>query len=219
MGIAVTGFIFSFKHWGIERFDWLFGLENFFLTTLAAAIAYFGHIAPQKIYALSCGYQAEFKTWWLGLVIALVLCFISAGSLTLVLAGNVGLIFMVRLRLGQFRYCYRHEDQAVAGLWGILGSLIIAMIFQIFNLAFPENLFFEEGVIISLIYAICSVFPLPQLDGLNIFAGWKIYYTLAIIAVLISTLLLLFGGWPGLVIGITAGLIFGGITLLWRSEI
>ena len=219
IGILVTGFIFSFKHWGIEEFDLVYGLKNLFLITVAAAISFFGHISCQKLYALSAGYKVEFKTWWAGIIIALVLGFISIGNFTLVLAGGVGLSFMVRQRLGQFRYGYSVAEQAVTGLWGILGSLIFAALFRIGNYFLPEVLFFEQGLMISLIFAICSVLPIPGLDGLNIFFGSRGMYLVSVVIVLLSTLLLLWGGGWGLLLGIILGLIAGGIAILWGSEI
>ena len=218
-GILITGFIFSFRLWGGETFDWAVGLRNFLLTTLAAAISFFGHISCQKLYALSAGYIAEFKTWWAGLLIALVLAFVSVGHLTLVLAGTVSLVFMVKQRLGQFRYGYSVEERAITGLWGILGSLIFAALFRIGNLFWPEAVFFERGLMISLIFAICSVLPLPWLEGLNIFFGSRGIYWVSVVVVLGATLLLLWGGVWGLVFGIVMGLVIGGIAILYGSEI
>ncbi len=218
-GILITGFIFSFRYWGVEEFDMLYGLKNLLITTLAAAVAYFGHISCQKLYAMTAGNVAEFKTWWAGLLIGVVLAFVSAGHLTLVLAGGAGLVLMVRQRLGQFRYGYSTEEQAVTGLWGMLGSLIFAALFRIGNLWLPESLFFERGIMISLIFAICSVLPLPWLDGLNTFFGARGIYFISVVVVIVAALLLLWGGVWGLVLGIVLGLIAGGVAILYGSEI
>jgi len=219
IGVLVTGFIFSFKDWGVEEFNLIYGLRSLLLTTIAAGISFFGHIAPQKIYALSAGYLAEFKTWWAGIIIALVLCFISLGNLTLVLAGGIWLSFMVRQRLGQFRYGYSMEEQAITGLWGILGSLIFAGLFRAGNYFLPEVLFFEKGLMISLVFAICSILPIPGLDGLNIFFGSRATYVVSLIMVVIATLLLLFGGGWGLLVSVVLGLIGGIAAILYGSEI
>jgi hypothetical protein len=218
-GILITGFIFSFRYWGMEEFDLSHGLKNLFLTIIAAGIGFFGHIAPQKLYALSCGYRIEFKTWWAGILIALVLAFISLGNFTLVLAGGAAISFVVRQRLGEFRYGYSMEEQAIVGLWGVLGSLIIAALFRVFSLFLPEVLFFERGMMISLIFAICSVLPLPKLEGLSIFFGSRGIYFISVAVVLIVTLLLLLGGGWGLLLGIILGLIAGGIAILYGSEL
>ena len=39
IGMIVFGFIFSFKYWGTQKFDWIYGLKNLVLITLAAGIS------------------------------------------------------------------------------------------------------------------------------------------------------------------------------------
>lgn len=219
VGVLVSGFVFSFRHWGGEQFELVEGLKNLVLMIIAAGLSFFGHIAPQKIYALSAGYQMEFKSWWAGIVVMLVLAFISAGNLTLILAGGATTSFMVRQRLGKFRYGYSQEEQAIIGLWGVLGSLIMAALFRIFDYFIPGVLFFEQGMMISLILAICSLLPIPWLEGLNIFFGARGIYFVAIIVVLVTALLLLWGGGIGLLVGIIGGLLAGGIAILYGSEV
>ena len=217
--VLVTGFIFSFRSWGTDSFDLAVGLGNLLLAVIAAAVSFFGHLAPQKVYALSTGYLVTFRVWYAGLIIALVLAFASAGNLTLVLVGGAAITFMVRQRLGQFRYGYSMEEQAMVGLWGILGSLITATIFRIFNFYFPSVLFFEQGLMISLIFAACSILPLPKMDGLLIFFGSRAIYFLGVVIIMVSALLLLWGGFWGLIIGIIAGLAAGAVAWLWGSEV
>ncbi len=219
LAVLITGFIFSFKDWGLEEFDLAYGLKSLLITIFAAAVSFLGHVGCQKLYALSSGYNAEFKVWWIGVVAALVIAFISLGSFPLVLAGGVTLSFMVRQRLGEFRYGHGLTEQAITGLWGVLGSLIFAALFRIGNYFLPEVMFFEKGLMISLIFAICSVLPLPKLGGLSIFFGSRGIYYISLVVVLASTLLLLFGGGTGLLVGIILGLVAGGVAILYGSEI
>jgi hypothetical protein len=219
LAVLITGFIFSFKDWGMGEFNLVYGLKSLLITIFAAAISFLGHVGCQKLYALSLGYNAEFKVWWIGVIAALVIAFVSLGSFPLVLAGGVTLSFMVRQRLGEFRYGPGLAEQAVTGLWGVLGSLIFAALFRVGNYFLPEVMFFEKGLMISLIFAICSVLPLPKLDGLSIFFGLRGIYYISLVVVLVSTLLLLFGGGIGLLVFITFGLIAGGIAILYGSEV
>ena len=214
VAILVTGFLFSFKNWGGDKFNLLIGLKNFLLTTLAAGIGFLAHVGPQKIYCLGEGYKAEFKTWWPGIIIVLVLGFISAGNITLILAGGMFMSFMVRQRLGEFRYGYNLEQQAVTAFWGIYGSIILATIFRIFTYYFPQNLFFEKGLLICLIYAICSLLPIPGLDGLNLFFGSRMIYFFSIVLVVVITLLFFLGGGVGLMVAIIGQVLFDGYYLL-----
>lgn len=219
VAILVAGFIFSFRYWGGEQFDLVMGMRNWFWVTLAAVIAFLGQVGAQKIYALSAGYEAEFKAWWAGILISLALCFVSLGHVTLILAGSYSLSMMVRQRLGQFRYGYSMAEQAIVGLWGILGSLIVACLFRLGSYFFPTILFFERGLMLSLILAICSVLPLPGLNGLNIFFGARGIYYISLVVVVAAALLLLLGGGWGLVLGIVLGLGAAVVAMLWGSEI
>ena len=46
IGVLLVGFIFSFRNWGLEKFNPAFGFQNLILTTFAAAIAFLGHLGP-----------------------------------------------------------------------------------------------------------------------------------------------------------------------------
>jgi len=214
LGILVTGFIFSFKDWGVDKFNLLVGLKNLVITVLAALVGYLAHLIPQKIYALGEGYLAEFKPWWPGIIIALVLGFVSAGNITLILAGGMFLSFMVRHRLGEFRYGYNLEQQAVTGFWGVYGLLIMATIFRIFTYYFPKVLFFEKGLLICLIFAICALLPIPGMNGLNLFFGSRMIYFFSLILVVVFSLLFWLGGGIGLVVAIVGQIMVGGYYLL-----
>lgn len=218
VAILVTGFIFSFKDWGADNFNLLVGLKNFLFTTLAAAISFLAHVGPQKIYCLGSGYKAEFKTWWAGIIIVLILGFITAGNVTLILAGGMFISLMVRQRLGEFRYGYNLDQQAVTAFWGIYGLVIMATIFRIFNYYFPKVLFFEKGLFICLIFAICALLPIPGLNGLNLFFGSRAIYFSSIVLVIVASLLFWLGGFIGLLVAIIGQLIGASYYLLAVSS-
>ena len=119
LGIAVliTAFIFSFRDWGDDFFDFIVGLTNLILTLLITAFTFAFRISCQKIYALSQGYKVEFKVWNLGLLIALIVAFFSNGILPLVLGGSVVAALMVKQRLGEFRYGFSYLDNAIISFW------------------------------------------------------------------------------------------------------
>ena len=216
--VLVTGFIFSFKNWGADTFNLLIGLKNFLITTLAALVGFLAHVGPQKIYSLGEGYKAEFKIWWVGPIIALVLCFITAGNLTLILAGGMFMSFMVRQRLGEFRYGYNLEQQAVTAFWGIYGLIIVATLFRIGTSYFPQVLFFQKGLMICLILAICALLPIPGLNGLNLFFGSRMIYYFTIVLVVVVALLFWLGGTIGLWVAIIGQVIGDGYYLLAVSS-
>lgn len=227
VAIVVTAFIFNFCGWGpshsckVNDFDPAFGLMNMFLVLIIVAVSFYFRIACQKIYALSTGYQAEFKVWWTGLIIAVVIAFITSKLIILIpliLIGGINAVFMVRQRLGEFRYGFSYMENGIIALWGVIGNIIMAIVFAVGAYVFPQSYFFSKGVMLNIIFAICALLPLPQLDGLNIFFGSRIMYVVAIFMVLLSTVLLLTKTDIGLIAVIVIGAIAGIIYLLRGSE-
>ncbi|MEK6938077.1 MAG: hypothetical protein AABX04_03460 [Nanoarchaeota archaeon] len=189
--VLVTAFIFSFRDWGTDAFDLNSGLQNLVLMFFVAAISIWFRFTCQKIYGLSQGLQANFKIWWLGVALALILCFITLGRLPLILAGAMVTTFMVKLRLGEFRHGFSYWINGMVGMWGIIGNLILALIFATGLSLSPGNYFFGKGLVLNILMAWCALLPLPQLDGFSIFFGSRYIYYMGIVATALSTVLLL----------------------------
>jgi len=214
VAVLITGFIFSFRDWGVETLDFTLGLRNMFIVSFIAALSFFLRISMQKIFALSEGYKTEFKVWWTGLIIAFIVAFVSEGRIPLVIIGASVSSFMVKQRLGEFRYGFSHSDNATIALWGVLGSLIIATLFAVgLNFA-PQSYFFSKGLLLNLLMALCALIPLPQLEGLQIYFGSRLQYSLGIIAAFLAGILLITKTTWGLIITIVVGACIGIIFLL-----
>ncbi|PIZ50683.1 hypothetical protein COY27_06235 [Candidatus Woesearchaeota archaeon CG_4_10_14_0_2_um_filter_33_13] len=205
VAIIVTGFLFSFRDWGVEEFNLIFGLKNFLLAIIVAAISFWFKISCQKVYGLGEGQDAEFKTWWVGIVVMLVLGFITSGWVPLILAGGVVSSFMVRQRLGEFRYGFSTWTMAITAMWAILGNLILAIIFSIGLHFFPQSYFLDVGMKMNLMMAFCSWLPFPQQDGLALFFGSRGLFFLGIGATLLAAVLLLTKTTIGLIVAIVIG--------------
>ncbi len=216
--IVLTGFIFSFRDWGTDKFDAAFGLQNLLLVIIVAAISIFFRIACQKIYALSQGYNAEFKIWWPGLLIMLIVAFLSLGRLPVILVGTVVSSLMVKQRLGEFRYGFSYKDNAMIAMWGLYGNLIAALLFAIALHSLPQSYFFGKGLVLNLVMAFFSLLPLPQLDGLQIYFGSRTMYYLGIGLVLLAGLLLLTKTTIGLITAVVTGSLIAIVYILISSE-
>ncbi len=188
---VVTAFIFSFRDWGDDVFDAVLGLIHLLIVFGVAMFSFIARLSAQKIYALSEGYKAEFRLWWVGLVVALIIAFISFGRLPLVLIGGVVLGFMVRQRLGEFRYGFSYHDNAVVAFIGVLANILLALVFGVGLYFFPDSYLFLKGLWLNLSMAFGSLIPLPQLDGFNILFGSKTLYVFGWILTLLSTVLLI----------------------------
>lgn len=219
VAIIATAFIFSFRDWGEETFDIIVGLKNFFMVLIIAGLSFFFRISCQKVYALSQGYKAEFKVWWAGIIIALIIALVSAGRIPVVLIGGIVTILFVRQKLGEFRYGFSYYDNAVISLWGILGSMIMAIFFAIGLYFAPQNYFFYKGLILNLIAAFCTLLPLPQMDGLQIYFGSRGLYAFWAVTVLLGAVLLITRTKLGLIAAIVIGTAAGMVYILKGSEI
>lgn len=189
--VLITAFIFSFRDWGGEVFDLASGLKNLVLMFFIAAISIWFRCTCQKFYGLSQGVQARFKVWWLGVALALIVCFITLGRLPLILAGMMVTTFMVKLRLGEFRYGFSYLVNGMVGWWGVTANLILALISATLLFFFPSSYFWSKGLTLNLWMAWCAFLPLPQLDGFQIFFGSRYAYYIGIAATLLLTVLLL----------------------------
>ena len=218
LAIILTGFIFSFRDWGTEKFNLTLGLQHLFIAVAVVAVSILLRIACQKIYALSQGYNAEFKVWWTGLLIMLILAFISLGRLPVILVGTVVSSLMVKQRLGEFRYGFSYKDNAIIAGWGVYGNLIAALFFALGLHAFPQSYFFGKGVVLNLVMAFFSLLPLPQLDGLQIYFGSRMMYYLGIGLVLLAGVLLLSKTTIGLITAVVIGSIIALFFILIGSE-
>lgn len=218
LAIAVTAFVFSFRDWGGDVFSFITGLQHFLQVLAIAAVSFFFRISCQKIYALSNGYKAEFRIWWAGLLIMLIVAFVTFGRVPLVLIGGITAAFMVKQRLGEFRYGFSYWEGGIISLWAVYASLILAMAFGIGHYLSPESYLFQKGLWLNLIMGLCALIPLPQLEGVNIFfaARWLLFVALGM--VLLVAVLLLTRTLPGLLTPIIAGVVMGMIYLVIRSE-
>ena len=215
--IFIMAFIFSFRDWGGEQLDVSLGVAHLFLALIIVAISFFIRFSWQKIYALSQGYRATVKVWWLGLIIALLVAFISLGRLPLVLIGTVAVAFLERQRLGEFRYGFSYEQNGRIAFWGIAANLVLAILFAVGLYFSPDSYFFSKGVLLNLAMAFFSLLPIPQLDGLAIFFGSRVLYGVALGMVLLAGVLLLTGTTLGLILAVVLASGAGIFLLLTRS--
>ena len=187
----ITGFIFSFKDWGDEFFDAAVGFAHLISAILIAGFTLFIRSSIQKMYALAQGYKIVMKTWFVGTYITLALSFLSLGNLSLVLPGTFNSAFMVKQRLGEFRYGFNNFENGMIGFWGIMANAGLALFFAILSYFFPGNYIFDKGVTINLVMGFATLLPFPQLDGLKIFFGRRLLYYATVGIMLLSALLII----------------------------
>jgi len=218
VAVVVAAFVFSFRDWGVDTFDAVVGVKNLCAVILIAAISFFFRITCQKLYGLAEGHKAEFKIFWAGILITLLVGFFSAGHVPLVLLGTIFTSFMVRQRVGEMRYGLNYWVNGMTAYWGPMANMILAIFFGVGLYFLPQSYFFSKGLVLNIIMAICSMIPIPQLDGLTIFMGSRGLYYTGIVVILLGSLLLLTKTAIGLIIIVLLGGLYFGVWKLIRSE-
>lgn len=190
IAIFVIAFIISFKEWGVTNFDLIAGLYNLFNAVLIVALSILIHDFGQRIWGLAIGYRIEFKMWSFGLLAALIIAFISNGSLWLIVPSGFMLHHIAGHRLGWFRYDINYFGQAMVALAGPLFTLMLIILLKALNSFFPNPLI-QKAIIFNVVYAITSLLPIPPLDGSKIYFGSRMLYAFALPAIAVSTIMMI----------------------------
>jgi Zn-dependent protease len=200
IAVLATTLIFAFDD-GRASFSWGPWIANFIAVLIIVSISIFVKYIIHKITALREGYLAEFKLWWIGIAIALIVGLITSGKVALVLIGGVATTFISRHRLGEFRYGFSYEDNASISMMGIIGTIHLTIIFALL-LHFTHYRIFALALNLNIIMSVLSLLPFPQLDGLQIFWGSRSWYYMIVVATLLFGVLLLSKSTIGLVLAV-----------------
>ncbi|MBI2654591.1 hypothetical protein HYX02_07360 [Candidatus Woesearchaeota archaeon] len=190
ISILVIAFIVSFKEWGKATFDLSVGLYNLFNSILIVALSVLIHDMGQRIFGLIAGYRVEFQMWTFGLIVALVIAFVSNGSIWVIIPSGFLLHHLAGPRLGWFRYGIGYFGQAMVALAGPLFSLMLIILLKVLSV-FSPNPLVQKAIIFNVVYAITSLLPIPPLDGSKIYFGSRMLYAFSFPAIAISTILII----------------------------
>jgi hypothetical protein len=191
IAILVVAFIFSFKEWGYgEAFNAKVGLFNYFNALLIVALSFLVHISVQRVWSLVVGHRVEWKMWSFGLLASLILAFLTNGFLWwLILPGGFMVHHMAGHRLGWFRYDINYWDVAVISCMGALASILLAVFFKVISVAVASPLI-HKAMIFNIAYAVCSLLPIPPLDGSRAFYGSRMLYAFSLSGIVAAAILL-----------------------------
>ncbi len=214
IAVLVTAFVFSFKEWGYgSAFDFKIGFFNYFNAILIVALSFLVHISMQRIWALGTGFRLEWKMWSFGLLFALIMAFLTNGAIWwLVLPGGIILHHMAGHRLGWFRYDINYWALGLTTATGVIASVVLVIIFKALSV-FVSNSLIDKLIIFNIAYALCSLLPIPPLDGSRIFYGSRMFYVfLTSFTVIISLLI-----FSNISVGISLLLSFFAGLVFWIS--
>ena len=190
VAIVAIAFIVSFTEWGTSGVDFAAGLFNFFNAILIVALAFFVHISVQRIWGLIVGLRVEWKMWGLGLLIGLIMAFLSNGYIWMILPGGIIVHHMAGHRLGWFRYDLNWWTLTVVAAAGPIASMLLAIMFKAMGAGISTGLI-QKAMVFNIAYALYSIIPIPPLDGSRIIFGSRLFYVfssagLVAVAILLS---------------------------------
>ena len=208
--IVLLSFIFSFRDWGVDSFDPLLGFQNFILTLIIVAVAMAIHEITHRTVALWMGYRSQYKAWMLGLVIGLVVAFVSNGHWPFIAPGALVITHMKTHRLGKFWYELNYKDLSWIAMSGSIALVLFAIIMKSMYLATGLE-FFEKAMLVNIWIALFHMLPIPPANGSRVFFGTRFIYVFLLGSMIGCAALLAF------VSGIAAllGSIFIGAILLF----
>lgn len=209
ISILIVAFIVSFKEWGYgSEFSFLIGIKNLIIAIFMVAIAIFVHNAGQRIAGLQVGFRVEYKLWWYGLLIGLIVVFVSRGSIWILAPGGIFMHHMASHRLGFFRYGTNLTAIGSVAFMGAVANILFATMIKILqvnlHLIAIDNVFFNKLFLINWAIAAYSLIPIPPLDGSRVFFASRL------------TLMFLFGCIGSYVLLI---LLFGIYSYIWALVI
>ena len=206
LSILILGLIVGFND-GSKTFvfgHWLFNLFN---SILIVFLVLFIHISAQKIVGLRMGYLVEYKIWTIGLVIALVVGLLSGGKLWLLISGGIFVSHMIGERLGKFRYGFNYFQQGIVATMGAVANILFAVVVKVIS-KFSPSVLADKFVLVSIVFALLSLLPIPPLDGSHMFFGSRVVYILFFFSLIgVSALIYLTNFWLALIGGFLIGII------------
>lgn len=189
--ILIIGFIFSFKEWGADKFDLMSGLKNFINSALIVGLAFLVHEGSHRYFALLVGLKPEYKAWVFGLVLALIITFLSRGELIFLAPGGIIIHHLAGLRLGRYRYGMQMRTFGWIAAAGPLANIVLAVFFKLMLLLPLNPVLINKAIYINVWLAVFNMLPIPPLDGSKMFYSSRATYALLMgfiiaIAVLLS---------------------------------
>ena len=155
--IVFLGFMFSFREWGVDGFEARIGFFNWFNSIIVVGFALLVYLSAQRLMAIRKGYRVEYKMWFYGLIIALLVTFVTRGNIVLAFVGTTLIYHLEGHRLGKFRYGLNYKDLGVISLMGPLAMIILAFIFKLFSAVFTQSPLVDKMILATLLIACLSI--------------------------------------------------------------
>ena len=192
--VVVASFVYSFDKWGVESFDFFFGLENWLWSLVLFGFIIFIHHAAQRVCALQYGFRAEHSVWWYGLMGSVLLSVLSNGWIKWYAFSGVMIQLLPVQRLGRFRYGPNVQSFANVAAMGPVANVCAAAVVKTISWLVPlPGWFVDEWFTQNLIFAAWNMLPIPPLDGSRMLYASRLFYVFVFGALFGYVLLVGFG--------------------------
>jgi len=188
--ILVLSFIISFREWGVKEFNPIVGLFNWLNAALIVTLVFIIYNFAQRLAGWSTGFNAEYKVWVTGLLVGLIIAFLSKGRIWVLLPGSILIHHLAGHRLGHYRYGINYFEQGMVAVAGTISLITIAAIFKIINVNI-HNPLLTKLITFCVILAIYDILPIPPLTGSKLFFGGRLTYIFLATTIVIAGILLL----------------------------
>jgi hypothetical protein len=168
ISIFTSGFILSFRKWGLDGFDYKIGLVNLAIYTFLFFTLFTIYVLTQKIVAAYKGYKAEFVLWPNGPLIGVLVTFMSYGFIPFLYLGNIELETIKRLRIGLFRRDAQFKDLMQIAIAGPLALIVLVLLVLEPIYFLTQNEFVASIILVSSIIIFFTNLPLPHTNAMNI---------------------------------------------------
>jgi len=182
--LSITSFSFGLIH-TLRFFTGTINYNDFFLVLLRMFIISFLvlilHFTFEKVYAVLRGIKSEYKYNLYALIPGLYVGLLFFNQIYFLSPGYLNLEVLKNKRVGKFRYRTQFVEFSTMAIVGIVGTLVLA---SIINLFAGNSFYLNEFIVISLFVSVLSLIPIPLNDGFYIFTGSWYHYAFIISFVL-----------------------------------
>ncbi|MBI4145736.1 hypothetical protein HY489_00170 [Candidatus Woesearchaeota archaeon] len=210
----------SWDLWGVQRFDFLFGLSNWLNAFLLVGITVFVHHAGQRMMALALGFRAEHRLWWNGLLFGLILAMLSGGNVKF-LAATATMEFLLPIhRLGAFRHGANIGTLGKIALAGPVFNVLFAVLIKgLGAVGWLSPVVASQLFSLNIAFALWNLLPIPPLDGAKVFYWWRLLYFLLFWTFIVYAVLAWWLAWSSAFALPLALLIGVVLTIVWYGLI
>ncbi|NOZ80278.1 MAG: hypothetical protein GXP63_01280 [DPANN group archaeon] len=177
IAIFLLALIFAFDD-GAPSFSAAHWIGNYILFAILVSLALLFRIGVQKLVAIKVGYRTEFKIWNYGLVLGVVIAFLSRGNILLLLPGGLIFFLLPAERLGHFRYGLNYDTTGTIAASGSLANMLLGMFTKalMYNFFGFESAVLDKFIFVNFLLAFFMMLPIPPLDGIRAFFGGRLTY-------------------------------------------